>query len=37
MCKVVKIKPSSLAMLPFVDYYYYVSENLLSYADSIKD
>ena len=37
--KVVTIKhrPSPLAMLPFVGYHHYLSENLLSYADSEKD
>ena len=35
-CKVITIKhrPSPLAMLPFVAYYYQVAETLLSYADS---
>ena len=38
-CKVVSIKhrPSPLAMLPFVAYHYYLSDNMLSYADSERD
>ena len=38
-CKVVTIKhrPSPLAILPFVAYYYQLAETLLSYADSEKD
>ena len=33
----IKHRPSPLAMLPFVAYYYDLGENLLSYADSEKD